>query len=66
MADSGIPLEEWNGSVATRELHQTIKEFNGSAERQTKKLIRLTWAIAALTFVMLVAVVVQVVLALSE
>jgi hypothetical protein len=64
MAEGGIPLGEWSGSNATRELHETIKRFNESATRQTAIIIRLTWAIAILTAVMTVAVVVQICLAL--
>jgi hypothetical protein len=64
VADIGIPLEEWNGSVATRELHETIRQFNEASQRQTQDLVRLTKVLALLTAVMLVAVVVQVVVAL--
>jgi hypothetical protein len=63
MANSGIPLGEWSGSNATRELESTIREFNASAERQTRQMLRLTWVIAALTAVMTVGVVVQIYLA---
>jgi hypothetical protein len=28
LANSGIPIDEWSGSTATRELHETIKAFN--------------------------------------
>jgi hypothetical protein len=66
MKDVGIPLEEWNGSIATRELHDTIRQFNESANAQTRQLIRLTWALTWLTAVMLLVVVVQVALAISE
>ena len=56
----GIPLSEWSGSGATRELHETIKSFNEVTTRQTTWLLRLTWAITALTLVMTIAVLVQV------
>ncbi len=65
MADISIPLEVANGSIATIQLHETIKEFNKGAEQQTQKLIRLTWAIAVLTLVMIVAVFVQIAVALA-
>ncbi|MCZ7662510.1 MAG: hypothetical protein M5U22_06030 [Thermoleophilia bacterium] len=28
MTDVAIPLEQWNGSEATRELHETIRQLN--------------------------------------
>lgn len=64
MADIGIPLDEWNGSRATAELHETIKQFNVAAEKQTEQMLRLTRTIAWLTGVMVVAVLLQVALAL--
>ena len=63
MAKDGIPLSEWSGSGATRELHETIKQFNDTTQKQTQTLIRLTWIIACLTLVMSVAVIVQIALA---
>ena len=60
---SGIPLGEWSGSAATRELHETIKQFNASADRQTAEILRLTRVITYLTGAMLLAVVVQITLA---
>ncbi len=62
MVSTGIPLSEWSGSGATRELQATIREFNEKAEKQTRQLVRLTWIIAILTFLMLVAVGVQIAL----
>lgn len=62
MADN-IPLSEISGSGATRELHASIKEFNDKSSRQTRQLIILTWVIAALTGLMLICVIVQIVLA---
>jgi hypothetical protein len=65
MVESSVPLDEWNGSKATRELHDTIKQFNEKTEQQTQQMVRLTKVIAWLTFVMLVAVIVQIVLAIK-
>ena len=59
-----IPLDEWSGAGATKELHETIKQFAQASSKQTCHLIRLTWAIVFLSVVMVGAVVVQVVLAL--
>lgn len=60
MSQGGVPLSEWSGSGATRELEQTIRTISVEATKQTRQLIRLTWAIAALTLVMTVGVVVQI------
>lgn len=65
MSKGGIPLGEWSGSDATHELHNTIKQFNEKTEKQTEQMVRLTKVIAWLTSVMLVAVVVQIVLAVK-
>ena len=56
----GIPLGEWSGSDATRELHETIKQFNEASQRQTKTMIRLSWAMVWLSVAMLVIAGVQV------
>jgi hypothetical protein len=32
----GIPLSEFSGSGATRELHETIERFDDATSRQTK------------------------------
>ncbi len=63
MASGGIPLGQWSGSDATRELQQTIKLYQEQNSRQTDKLIFLTWVIAALTFVMLIGLGAQIYLA---
>ena len=54
-----IPLDQWNGSDATRELTRTIISLNEAADRQNRSMIRLTWAIAVMTLVMLIGVAVQ-------
>jgi hypothetical protein len=48
MADN-VRLGEMSGSDATNSLHRTIKEFNEASSRQTRVIIRLTWAMLALT-----------------
>lgn len=65
MANSGIPLSEWSGSGATHELHETIKQFNATAERQSAEMVALTRQLRWLTLAMLFAVVVQIYLAAS-
>ena len=60
---SGIPLENWSGSGATDRLHRTIQEYNDKSGQQTDTMLRLTRVIAFLTFVMLLAVLVQIYLA---
>ena len=55
-----IPLGQWSGSDATRELTQNIISLNEAANRQNRSMIRLTWAIAIMTLEMLVGVAVQI------
>ncbi len=66
LANSGIPLGEWSGSNATRELHETIKQFNAAADEQTRQMVRLTKKIMWLTVAMLVLVGVQIVVAIIQ
>jgi hypothetical protein len=62
LANSGIPLSEWSGSGAVRELHESIKQFNDVATEQGRTMIRLTRWIRVLTIVMTLAVLVQIAL----
>ena len=61
LANSGIPLSEWSGSGATRELHETIKLQIAATDRQSKVIARLTWFMAVLAFVQTIATIVQVI-----
>lgn len=61
-----IPLDELSGSKATNELQKVIEDINAVNTRQTRQMLFLTWAIAGLTVMMLVAVIVQIVLILPE
>ncbi|MEI9426852.1 hypothetical protein [Mesorhizobium sp. Cs1299R1N3] len=63
---SGIPLGEWSGSSATRELHETIKQFTESSDKQAQAMIKLTWAILLLTALMFGGLIVQIGLAMSH
>jgi hypothetical protein len=65
-ANSGIPLDEWSGAGATKQLHETIKQFNEASSRQTQQIITLTKVLVWLTVVMAVGLVVQIVLALKQ
>ncbi len=59
----GIPLSQWSGSDATKELQETIKRFNVASANQTKQLLVLTLVIAILTSLMLIGLGVQIYLA---
>jgi hypothetical protein len=50
---SNIALGQWSGSDATNALHETIRQYQEQSNKQTKQMLKLTWAIAVLTFVML-------------
>ena len=58
--DLNIPLGQWNGSDATRELTETVVKLSEASERQTKTMVRLTWAIAVMTLVMTLGVATQI------
>lgn len=58
-----IPLSELSGSGATRELHETIRQFNETTTKQTRQLLILTWVIAVLTTIMTIGVGLQIYLA---
>jgi hypothetical protein len=61
----GIPLGQWSGSDATNALHETIQRYQETSSKQTAQMLRLTWAIAVLTFVMLIGLAVQIYLAIK-
>lgn len=60
---AGIPLGQWSGSDATKELTETLKKFNESSGKQTRQMVILTWVIAILTFFMLIGLIVQIYMA---
>ena len=61
----GIPIDEWSGAGATKELHSTIKDYNDIATTQTKRMICLTWTIVGLTAALLMGLGIQIWLALQ-
>lgn len=61
----GIPLSKWSGSGATEKLEETVREFNEKASEQTETMIKLTRWIVALTVLLVVGLVVQIVLAVA-
>jgi hypothetical protein len=62
--NTGIPLGQWSGSDATDRLRETIEALNKHTEKQNRTMVRLTWAILALTLVTTVVGAVQVWIAL--
>jgi hypothetical protein len=60
MGKRGIPLGEWSGSDATEALRQTIEKYEFETSRQTRTMIRLTWATTLLTIVMALGLGVQI------
>jgi len=63
MVKRGVPLGEWSGSDATERLRSVIEKQHQEAAKQTTVIVRLTWAMFALTFVTVLATVIQVWLA---
>ncbi len=62
LANGERTLGEWSGSDATDRLHTTIAAYNETATKQATSMIRLTWAIVALTLVLVVGLAVQITL----
>lgn len=65
MAKTGIPLGEWSGSAATDRLREAVVGYSEVTAKQTRQLVRLTWALVALTCLLLVGLIVQIVLAVG-
>lgn len=66
MAPGGIPISEWSGSGATKQLEETIKKFNEETSKQTRQLLILTWVMTILTVLMTIGVVIQIYLAIRS
>ncbi len=66
MGKGGIPLDDFSGSGATKELEKTVVSLSRASERQTRHIIKLTYAMLVLTFVMACMVGVQIWLALQQ
>ena len=60
MAKGGIPLEEFSGAAATNALREAIERFQEENGRHTQTMVRLTWAMTALTVVMAIGLGVQI------
>ena len=65
MVERSIPLDVLSGSRATKELEKTVLELSASSNQQTKHVIKLTYTILILTFIMACMVGVQIWLALQ-
>jgi hypothetical protein len=63
MVKRGVPLGEWSGSDATNRLRAVIEKQHEETVKQTTRMVLLTWAMFALTFVMVLATIIQVWLA---
>jgi len=55
-----IPIGEWSGSDATKELQKTIEDFNKQSSKQTEAMIKLTKIITILTFILVIGLGVQI------
>jgi uncharacterized membrane protein len=58
-----VSIEEWSGSGATKQLRAVLEKQHRETARQTRVMVRLTWAMFALTFVTVLATIIQVWLA---
>ena len=66
MTPNNIPLSEWSGSGATKQLEETLKKFNEETSKQTRQLLILTWVMTILTVLMTIGVVIQIYLAIRS
>ncbi len=55
-----IPIGEWSGSDATKELQKTIEAFNKQSSKQTKMMLILTIIVAILTVILVIGLGVQI------
>lgn len=60
MTYGGIPLSDWSGSGATRDLHETIKQQIVVIDKQSKAIARLTVITTFLAAIQTIATVIQV------
>ena len=61
-----IPLSEWSGSGATRELHETIKLQIKAMDKNSRVTAKLTWVMLFLAFIQTVATIIQIVLVIQD
>jgi hypothetical protein len=59
MAEGGIPLGQWSGSDATKQLEETIKSAQLANAKQQTTMLRLTIATAFFAFGALVLSLIQ-------
>lgn len=59
----GIPLSEWSGSGATDRLRQMLENYSEVTAKQTTELIRLTRQLVLITWLLVIGLIVQIVLA---
>lgn len=55
-----IPLDEWSGSKATKELQRTIERIEEENAKQSRLMFKLTVAGTLFAFVAMVASVIQI------
>jgi hypothetical protein len=60
LQQSGIPLDDFSGSGATKQLEQTVIESNKITEKQTRAIIRLTWSLNVFTVILVILTVILV------
>ena len=65
MAIGGIPIDEFSGAGATKDLHKTLVDFNKQSAKQTDHMLYLTYAMLVLGIASLVASCVQIWLAMQ-
>ena len=62
----GIPIDQWSGSGATKDLEKTVVSLSRASEKQTRHIIKLTYAMLFLSFIMACMVGVQIWIAIAQ
>lgn len=60
-----IPLSEWSGGGATDRLRETVATYSDATSKQTEAMLRLTRQLVALTWVLVLGLAIQIVVALA-
>ena len=60
-ANSGVSMEEWSGSGATKQLQAYLEDYNDAMARQTDQLVALTWRLVMLTYVLVAGLGIQII-----
>ena len=61
-----VPLDDWSGASAVKELEATIRTFNEQSSKYAETMQHLTIVIAILTALLFIGLVVQICISTSQ